>query len=146
MNIYELKKHLSNKYPDKEITLALDKNCVSQLIVSVRNNEVCLFGHVVFKKVRVEVEGEEPYYEIIKNHRETISFKELKEKINDLKDIYVGDDLHEFMESMKPQEQEEYKKQLCNEANLSIDDLEKKIEAARKGKEKESKIKILRDK
>lgn len=118
MNVYELKNKLSQDYPDKDVEMVFDINCVSKYDVSILNGKMAITGHVQYNKVLVKISGEEGKYVDIQPHRQAVSFSDFKQRIASHNQAYIPDGLLLQVDSLPVNEKEAAMTQLSTEAGI----------------------------
>lgn len=144
MNIFELKKKLSEENQGKTVRLVLDAQCASNMDVSIINGQIAVTGHITYNKVRVEIDGEAPYYENIKNHREGVGFMDFKAKVASYDTAFVADQLLASVDKYPPQDRENALNQIAEQAGLERSEIDAKM-SAMKAKPSTANVSIVVD-
>lgn len=127
MDYYEAKDFVKTMHPGKEVKFEFDEKCHRIHEINYVNGSPGIFHHVENNKVKVTVDGQDPFYIPIIPHREAYSWAAIKDMINSKKDVFLNDQYFQNYERVTPEEMPIFKKELCEATGLEWKDIEIKI-------------------
>ena len=122
MKIFEVKSMMEKMHPGKSVDVDLDDQCICAFDQVANNGVPNLFGHVCFNKAKVTIEGMEPIYMPIMDHRQAVGVAEMKRKIALFNDVNFPEDVLKNLDEM------DKLSKMSEEDKLKLDE-EKKREA-----------------
>ena len=93
MNIFQIKEFAEKMHPGKSIQIDLDNACICAFEQIAENGIPNLFGHIVFNRAKIIVEGMSSYYLPIEHHRQAIGIAEIKRKFSEMTDVCFPKDV-----------------------------------------------------
>jgi len=93
MKIFEVKSTVEQMHPGKAVEVDLDDTCICAFEHVGVSGVPNLFGHVCFNRAKVTVEGMEPVYMSITNHRQAVGAAEMKRKYAAMTDVVLPADV-----------------------------------------------------
>lgn len=129
MDLYELQEMLNTQNPDKKFTLEFDPICQRVIEIVLTDGSPNVVHHVEHNKVKVTIDGMQPYYFPIQPHRVNYTWSAIQSILQGKKDIFIHEnDLKELSEMDK--ESDDYKNKinmLSDYSTLSFEQIENKI-------------------
>lgn len=110
MNIFEVKKTFSSTFPDDEIEVDLDVECICGIEIPFVNGQPNLFGHIIFNRAKIKTSTSKSFFVEIDCHRQAVCFKDIKEKISNCTGVNIPKDVIDNMKAIE--DKSEYDKQL----------------------------------
>jgi len=103
MKIFDVKKTVEQMNPGKNVSVDLDNAsiCAFELICDGGNPN--LFGHVVFHKAKIQIEGMDPMYMPIEHHRQPVGIAEMKRMFAGFIDVNFPEDVMMNLDQMDKQ-------------------------------------------
>lgn len=130
MNVYEAQEMFQNIYSGKKVSLEFDDNCHRTIEAVFTDGLPNLMHHVECRKVKVNVEGVEPFYAPIEPHRLTTSWASAKSYLNSKTDVHIPqEDLTAMNAIQDPQEKQLAIQQRADLAGLPIEHIQSKIDS-----------------
>lgn len=82
MNFFDVKDFFKKLYPEKDILLKFDENCIRKIEMIYNEGTINPVHHLEYSHVRVEIDGIAPQYVKIQSHREICNIDYLVEHFN----------------------------------------------------------------
>lgn len=143
MNLYDLKKDLQEKHPKLDVTLRFTEVCKKGYDIAMIEGKPAIAGHVVYNKVQVEVQGQEPYLEKIQNHRQALDFPNFKFSIVGMSEASVTDSMLNEVASNPEETHSEILDRLSTSSLISRKILEERLQAIKTKEKSKKEIPII---
>ncbi|MHB1059992.1 MAG: hypothetical protein ACYC0F_19185 [Rhodanobacter sp.] len=92
MNLYEAQEFLKTIYPDKEVKIILDDQCLRHVEIVHTDGKPNLVHYIEYNKIKIKVHGQAIIYMPIAPHRVNCYWKELINVLSNQKDVYLTPD------------------------------------------------------
>jgi hypothetical protein len=89
MDFFEAQDFFKSMHPGKNISFEFDDKCLRAIECICSESNPHIINHVVFNKVKVLVQEQDPIYVPIANHRSNMHWAGVKRFVNSRKDAYI---------------------------------------------------------
>lgn len=131
MNIHECQAFFKKQNADKNVAFELDDTCALTFELTFFDGLPNLVHNITYNKIKVTVEGQEPFMVPISPHKEVVGWARIKEILSRKTDVFIHEQTIQFMNAIEDKTSEKYTKaveEIQTASGLSLDEVKQRLE------------------